>query len=33
MDIELLPSSINEALKVIPNNIYEGFFVAKFRKK
>ncbi len=32
-NIELLPSSVKECLKVMPNKYYEGFFVAKFRKK
>ena len=31
-DVELLPSSLNEALKLIPNENYEGFFVCKLKK-
>ena len=31
-DIELLPNTIDKALKVMPNKYYEGFFVCKLRK-
>ena len=32
-DIPLLPSKIEGVITVCPNELYEGFFVAKFRKK
>lgn len=31
--IPLLPSEIKGTINVMPNNIYEGFFIAKIRKK
>lgn len=31
--IPLLPTSIKGTINVMPNNIYEGFFIAKIRKK
>ena len=33
VDIPLLTSNINGVITVCPTNLYEGFFVAKFRKK
>ena len=32
-DIPILPSKIEGVITVCPNELYEGFFVAKLRKK